>query len=77
MNTLNYKRNNNIYNTNYYIKKPKNIYNTNYLGSGERTHENWILRQDPLDLGRVQDPLSLAPAQDPLDLGTRVLRGTH
>ena len=29
MNTLNYKKNNNIYNTNNYIKKPKNIYNTN------------------------------------------------
>jgi hypothetical protein len=30
MNTWNYKKNNNIYNINNYIKKPKNIYNTNY-----------------------------------------------
>jgi len=30
MNTLNYKKNNNIYNTINYIKKLKNIYNTNY-----------------------------------------------
>ena len=29
MNTLNYKKNNNIYNTNNYIKRLKNIYNTN------------------------------------------------
>jgi hypothetical protein len=31
MNTLNYKKNNNIYNTNNYINKPKNIYNTNLI----------------------------------------------
>jgi hypothetical protein len=30
MNTWNYKKNNNIYNINNYIKKPKNIYSTNY-----------------------------------------------
>ena len=30
MNTLNYKKNKNIYNTYSYIKKPKNIYDTNY-----------------------------------------------
>jgi len=30
MNTLNYNKNNNYYNTNDYIKKPKNIYSTNH-----------------------------------------------
>ena len=39
MNTLNYKRNNNIYNINYYIKKPKNIQNTNYLAPSKDSCE--------------------------------------
>jgi len=30
MNMLNYKKNNNIYNINNYIKKPNNISNTKY-----------------------------------------------
>jgi hypothetical protein len=50
MNTLNYKRNNNIYNTNYYIKKLKNIYNTNYLGPGEDPHKLG-LKAGPTQIG--------------------------
>jgi hypothetical protein len=52
INTLNYKTNNNVYDTYFYIKKLKNIYNTNYLGPGE----------DPSELGALQDPLPLGPA---------------
>jgi len=43
MNTLNYKKNNNIYNTNNYINKPK-------------TQEPWVLTQDPSEMDFNQDP---------------------
>jgi hypothetical protein len=43
MNTLNYKKNNNIYNTNNYINKPK-------------TQEPWVLTKDPIDLGPDAKP---------------------
>jgi hypothetical protein len=43
MNTLNYKKNNNIYNTNNYINKPK-------------TQEPWVLAKDPRGLGLNAGP---------------------
>jgi len=68
MNTLNYKKNNNIYNTNNYIfkmntlnyKKNNNIYNTNNyinkpknLGSWQRTQETCVPIQDPSEKAPV------------------------
>ena len=42
MNTLNYKKNNNIYNTNNYINKPN-------------TQQNWVPMQDPSEMSPDAD----------------------
>jgi hypothetical protein len=46
MNTLNYNKNNNIYNTNNYINKPN-------------TQEPWVLAKDPRGLGPDAGPKTI------------------
>jgi hypothetical protein len=60
MNTLNYKKNNNIYNINNYINKPKTQdKGPKVHGSGQRTQEDWVSTQDPGDLGLDAWPNSI------------------